>query len=790
MPNDQQTTGTAVSPAGGDAFDWFTPGRFSLLLGLLIFASFPHVLLGLETFVVRDFGFFAYPLAHYQRGCFWRGELPLWNPFNNCGVPFLAQWNTMPLYPPVLFYLLLPLSWSLSCFCLLHLFWAGLGMYFLTRSWTGSRFGAALAGVTFAFNGFSLNLLMWPSHIATLSWMPWVVWVVERAWLEGGRKCFVAGLVGALQMLAGGPETILFTWLLLGAMWLGQMAQTFWRRRHDPAIAAADTVLIRRLLWRFPLVVWLVAALAAVQLLPFLDLAAHSQRQMGYADSRWSMPAWGWANFLVPMAFGQIWPMGVFFQHFQSWTSSYYLAGGALLLALLAVWTAPRQRVWLLAAAASAALVMALGDQTVLYRWLGRLVPQLSLITNPVKFVTVLIFASPLLAAYGVAAWQRAPGLAAKRLESRLAFLTVILLMLIAGILLWARLFPFPLDNFPVTLRNGLGRAALLSVTAILLVGWRRSTGPKRQGVLALAFLALLWIDVLTHEPAQNPTVSPWIYQPGLARARLAMKPQPALGASRAMLTPAADSKLSGFIVSDPKTNFLVKRIGYFANCNLLDDVPKVNGFFSLYPRECGELNSVLYGQPWENYPRLNDFMSVSQITAPDKSFDWVARDSFLPMVTTGQKPLFLNDSDALGGITSSNFNGSKIVILPPEMKLLVSVTNRTRAQVVSTKFTAQRVDVELEAAETSLVVLSQTYYHFWRASVDGRPVRLLRANYAFQAVEVPAGRHHLRVAYRDRTFYAGSLISGLALIGGALSCRKRGKQGALNDCAGPGGPA
>src|SRR5207248_497921 len=138
--------------------DWLTPGRFALVLGLLIFAAFPQVLLGLQTFVVRDYGFFAYPMAHFQRECFWRGELPLWNPYNNCGVPFLAQWNTMPLYPPALIYLVLPLGWSLSFFCLLHLFWAGLGMYFLAHRWTGNRLGAAVAGLIFAFNGLSLNL--------------------------------------------------------------------------------------------------------------------------------------------------------------------------------------------------------------------------------------------------------------------------------------------------------------------------------------------------------------------------------------------------------------------------------------------------------------------------------------------------------------------------------------------------------------------------------------------------------------------------------------------------------
>src|SRR5258706_4505403 len=139
------------------AFNWFTPVRFGILLALLIFAAFPQVLLGLQAFVVRDFGFFSYPLAHFQRECFWRGELPFWDPYNNCGAPFLAQWNTMPLYPPALVYLLFPLSWSLSFFCLLHLFWAGLGMYLLGYRWTGTRLGAAVAGLGVGFIVVSLR---------------------------------------------------------------------------------------------------------------------------------------------------------------------------------------------------------------------------------------------------------------------------------------------------------------------------------------------------------------------------------------------------------------------------------------------------------------------------------------------------------------------------------------------------------------------------------------------------------------------------------------------------------
>src|SRR5665213_2521941 len=373
------------------ATDWFTPFRFGILLALLIFAAFPQVILGLETFVARDYGFFAYPLAHFQRDCFWRGEIPFWDPYNQCGVPFLEQWNTMPLYPPSLIYLTLPLEWSLSFFCLLHLWFAGMGMFFLARRWTslrgdataaqaGNNFAAAFAGTVFSFNGFALGLLIWPSHIATFSWMPWVVLATELAWREGGRKIFLAAIAGAFQMLAGGPEIIFMTWLIVAALWLQQFIKS------DSPRAA--------MFWRFPFVIALVIALSAAQLLPFLDLVAHAQRETGFADLRWSMPGFGLANFLVPMAFGSTGTEGIFFQHGQYWTSSYYLGLGALWLAVMALVCIRERRVWLLGGIAVAGLIFALGENTPVFPALRKIIPQLSFITYPVKYVSVVVFAA------------------------------------------------------------------------------------------------------------------------------------------------------------------------------------------------------------------------------------------------------------------------------------------------------------------------------------------------------------------------------------------------------------
>jgi len=720
------------------AANWFTPVRFGVLLALLILAAFPQVLSGLQTFVVRDFGFFAYPLAHFQQECFQRGELPFWDPFNNCGAPFLAQWNTMPLYPPALIYLLAPLQWSLGVFCLLHLWWAGLGMYFLARRWTGSPFAAAFAGVAFAFNGVTLNLLMWPSHIATFSWMPWVVLAVELAWREGMQKIILAAFAGAFQMLAGGPEIILFTWLLLLALWLQQFV-----RGESPRAPMS---------WRFPLVVALVIALAAVQLLPFLDLVAHSQRESGYADLRWSLPGWGWVNFIVPLAFGRTWTEGVFFQYDQYWTSSCYLGIGTLWLALLALGTVRERRVRLLGAVVVVALIFAFGENTPVYPALRKIIPQLGFVTYPIKYVLLTAFLAPLLAAFVLARRQARP--------RQILFAGTVLLALLAVILFWAWRFPFPTDDVPLAEWNGALRALFLLVTGALLLILTQAERPGLRRLAPLVLIFLAWLDVFTHGPTQNPTVPSGVYEQNLARRSLAMKPQPALGASRAMVSPMAEAEFINFAAHEPKNNFLAKRLGYCANCNLLDGVPKVDGFFSLTPRENNDVLSLFYTTTNADFPRLQDFLGASQITAPDQIFHWQSRPTFLPLVTAGQKPVFLGDAEMLRALTRPDFDGRNIVYLPPSAKPLVTATGPAETRVLASKFGTQSVDIEVEAADPALVVVAQTYYHAWRAYVDARPAPLLRANHAFQAVQIPAGKHQIHLAYEDRAFEIGAAIS------------------------------
>ena len=733
--------------------DPLPPWRFGVLLAILVFAQFPQVICGLETFAARDYGFFAYPLAHFQQECFWRGELPFWDPYNNCGTPFLAQWNTMPLYPLSPLYLFLPLTWSLSFFSLLHLWIAGLGMFYLARRWTGNSFAAAFAGATFAFNGFTINLLMWPSHIATFCWMPWVVLAVESAWREGGEKIPLAAGVGAVQMLAGGPETIALTWLVLLALWLQQFI-------------AGETPRAG-MLWRFPLMVALVFSLSAMQLLPFLDLVAHAQRGAGYTDLRWSMPASGWANFLVPMAFGKAGSAGIFFQHGQSWTSSYYLGIGTFWLAILSTLAVRLPRVRLLAALAIITFLCALGSNTPVYPLLRKLIPQLSSITYPVKFIMGVVFAAPLLAAFALA--KIAPGgssptdigdAARKRNPSLFLAVGASLLTAIIAIVIWTQYANSAMENARAALLSGISRAGFLLLTgAILLAMTRRSNSPAMR-LAPYGLIVIAWLDVFTHEPTQNPTVPPSVYELNLARAQLRMDPQPELGGSRAMLSTPAVLDMFRLGLADAKTNLLAKRLGYCADVNLLDKVPTADGFFSLNPGEFDQLWNFVHDATNGNWSELQNFMGVSQYSSCTNFLAWTPQSNFFPLVTAGQKPVFLDDQNILYTFGRNACKATETVFLPPDEKPLVMVTDQADAKILSQHFGIKIVDFDIACSAPTLAVIAQTYFHNWQAEVDGRSVPLLRANVAFQSVQVPAGNHHIHLYYRDRAFEIGAAIS------------------------------
>jgi hypothetical protein len=719
--------------------DWFTPFKFTILLGLLLLATFPGILFGQQSFFFRDYGVLSYPTIFYARESFWRGELPLWNPLSHCGVPLLAQWGAMVLYPFSIIYLLFPLPWSLGVFCVAHLLLGGCGMYTLATRWTENRFAGAFAGVAFVFNGVVFSSLAWPNYMVALGWMPWVVMATQGAWKTGGRRVIVAAVVGAMQMLSGVPEVILLTWGFLGLLVLVNIAQAPGARVR-PAL-------------RFSAVVVLIAGLTAAQLLPFFELMAYSHRHSSYGTASWSMPAWGWANLLLPLFRCVRTPHGVFYQPGHVFLITYYLGIAVIVLAAIAIVKSRSPRVWVLGGCALFGLTISLGDSGYLYPFLKKMFPVVGFARYPIKSIYLTLFAMPLLAAFAIARLRTTDDERSHR-RAVLGFSLVVSILI--AVLLWiAWQFPFQNQRLPATTLNAGLRWVFLALAAGVLMALRK--GPQHwQPLLGCVLLASVWLDAKTLAPLPHPTISAQNFAPGLPP----MKSPPKLGQGRALITDWAEDRLYTSGVGNFQDDFLGKRLGLWCNLHLLEGIPKVEGASTLLVREQAEVQGLFYRNPDTDHPSLADFLGVTHINAPEQVTEWVTRSTALPLITAGQKPVFVPGTNALRLLTATNFDPRAVVYLPSASQSQVSVATATEAKIKDVNFASHRVSFHIEAPQACIATIAQTFYPAWRAFIDNRPVSILKGNHAFQSIEVPAGKHRVRLVYVDEKFRVGAMVS------------------------------
>ena len=128
-----------------------------------------------------------------------------------------------------------------------------------------------------------------------------------------------------------------------------------------------------------------------------------------------------------------------------------------------------------------------------------------------------------------------------------------------------------------------------------------------------------------------------------------------------------------------------------------------------------------------------------------------------------GQQPVFLNPTETLHALASPTFDPRHTVYLPLEARNQIAAKS-SQLKTVSSSFSAQRLSIQFKADSPALLVVAQSFFPAWHASLDGHPVIIWPANYAFQAVAVPAGNHALVLVYRDGFFYTGAAISAVTL--------------------------
>jgi hypothetical protein len=76
-----------------------------------------------------------------------------------------------------------------------------------------------------------------------------------------------------------------------------------------------------------------------------------------------------------------------------------------------------------------------------------------------------------------------------------------------------------------------------------------------------------------------------------------------------------------------------------------------------------------------------------------------------------------------------------------------------------------ERVEMRVTAASPALLVLTDTYYPGWQATVDGTEQHIYPADVAFRAIAVDAGEHTVQFEYRPVSFVLGVAAALLGLL-------------------------
>jgi len=225
---------------------------------------------------VYDFFSYYRPNAEYAFTRLRQGDLPLWNPNQGLGGPFLATLQTGVLYPPNWLHLVLPSQRAYVWLAFAHVALAAALAGLLARSLGAGTLGSVTAGLLYAISLPLWDSVWTPPMLYTAAWAPGVLLAVENAVQRpGARRAAGLALVLAALILAGWPQAVAMTMLAAAITGTASLLFAAWRTRRLP-LAALLTV---------SLGAFAGGLLAAPQLLPSLELMQQSTRAPGSLDA-------------------------------------------------------------------------------------------------------------------------------------------------------------------------------------------------------------------------------------------------------------------------------------------------------------------------------------------------------------------------------------------------------------------------------------------------------------------------------------------------------------------------
>jgi hypothetical protein len=780
-------TGDSASSAGPSSGGLGRHGAALLFLAVAVGACFPAALSPRWVFFARDIHGYWYPMVSTFLRAVGEGGLPTWDQYEAYGLPLWADPGAQVAYPPTWLNLVLLPHTVYKLILLGHVLAGGIGTYALARRWRMGALPAAAAGVTFACSGPLLSTGSLIHHLCGAAWIPWALWAFDGVLERGSRRAVgILALVLGAQALAGAAEACamsglagLVRWAMLARGHLGPAV------RRLPLLAAATGV---------------AGLLAAVQWLPTVAIVHGTNRISFAAEAKlgWSVHPYTVVDVLVPRLFSEMsmgaGPRDVLYAGREPFLASLYLGVATLPLALLGLRSDRPQRGWVVAALGLFA-ALSLGSHFPPARMVLAL-PPLSLFRYPSKYMVAAALFWALLAGLGVEVWWRAWGERLRAYGRTVGLAVAGLTVALASAAQLVTMKPLLLlDAFQVeepwrawmtvlasrklgTAAAWLGLAAALLLLRAFRPEWSRASGALMAVVVAADLTTanrsvnpLAPAELLAHRPPLLASLrggddtrllsvgDARRFNQDLARGPAGWEPdwRWTLGMVEMVVPPSGtrwglrgsyDGDFTG--LASPRLPFMGVLV------RQTDATP-----LGVRLLQLGNVGWVIDQRP-EGFPLLAEVTRAASVFSRPLRLLRVP-DPLPPCYVVGASTLEPDDEAAIRRIAVPEFDPRAEVVLAEGPPLGPAPAFRGTAAYRLRH--ASRLLIETDTNGPGVLVLSEAYDPGWRATVDGAPVAVLRANVLFRGVRLPPGRHLVEMTYRPRAIAWGLAAAGLGLV-------------------------
>jgi hypothetical protein len=778
-----------------------------LALWLAAIAFFWPVLWNGRSLYFRDTHQVHYPQAELTAKGFASGQLPLWEPKIGLGYPFHADPQSMLFYPLAALLLLAPFPLAYNLFALSHVPLAGTFMFLLLRRWGLSPLAAGVGGATLMFSGYVTSTFCLEPHLRALTWMPLAVLAFD-CFLESGRARFLGATALTIAVLGSStdPQYVVFAGFLLACLpWL---------------TPRAGRVRLMRACTGLGVVVLLTALLLAVVYLPLAEFVAASDRQeLTWKElTTFQTELSNLYNLVLPLPFPDL-TSPFFYANFADAAAPYYtnlyLGFPVLALALAALGWVGRRRTWNggptpasttprtpdLGRTAAAGvllggtlLLISLGDQTPLFGLLVSVVRPLRVFRFPSKYLMLVAFLVPVLAALGI------EGLRQGRCRAWTLLIGGFTAAAAAvSCLLWALTFHGDgmLERFLGTWVQSMDGTTRRQCLDTLREAWTgngwlylglsvglgglavlRGRLPRAAVVGTLALVASA--DLFITARGSLSLVDGAVLQAPPGAVRCIAAAGPTTDPQRILVRPLEERH--PFFPRSPHDYFALDSELLDGIKGTLFGLDSLAFQLSVRTRESAALYWLLQSSSPETREKLAAAMGARFTVSPEglgvpagkaepigrsgpvvirRLANVSPRVFIAPRARLGQQGTVEEWTSALLGLPGEAIFEPPAAGPAPDPTLVPEAIRECRLA----EYSGNRILVDFALEGRGLLVVLDVVYPGWKALVDGQERPILRVGRLFRGVEVRQGERRLEMVYRPWPFRAGAALSLLGLL-------------------------